>query len=135
MPPFPSISSILTSFLLLLTSLNLVTSTPIQRLTKREPHVDVLSGANFPDSTLIAVDNITYVFGTDDGVGHQVPLTSNPDFEDPSGWSAISDAFPSEGVPAFGDGGWAVKGSLWAPDVVRLVSLLFMRIERQRVEF
>lgn len=90
------------------------------RLRKRDPNTDVLGGANFPDPTIINIGGTSYVFGTVDGNGHQVPVASNPDFNDPSGWSAISDSFPSEGVPAFGPNGWAAPNTIWAPDVVRL---------------
>ncbi|KAF2170694.1 glycoside hydrolase family 43 protein [Zasmidium cellare ATCC 36951] len=90
------------------------------RLGKRDPNTDVLGGANFPDPTIINVEGTSYAFGTVDGQGHQVPVVSNPDFNNPSGWSSISDSFPSEGVPAFGPNGWAAPDTVWAPDVVRL---------------
>lgn len=108
---------------LLLTST--VTAKPItkNRLSKRDPHYDVLGGANFPDPSIINVDGLAYAFGTVDGAGHAVPYATNADFYNPSGWSEIRDSFPSAGVPAFGDSGWAAVDTIWAPDVNRLVFL------------
>jgi hypothetical protein len=83
-------------------------------------HFDVLNGANFPDSSIITVGGVTYAFATNDGAGHNIPVTSNPKFNNPNGWSEITDAFPVDGVPAFGDDGWAVEGTTWAPDVNHL---------------
>lgn len=91
------------------------------QLSKRDNNVNVLNGANFPDPSILAVDGTYYVFGTADGAGHDVPLTSNSDFNNAGGWSAVSDAFPSDGVPAMGGGGWATPGSIWAPDANQLV--------------
>ena len=83
---------------------------------------DVLGNStNFPDPSIVNVKGVSYVFATNDGNGHNIPVTSNPHFNDPSGWSEIKDAFPTDGVPAFGDGGWAVEGTTWAPDVNHLV--------------
>ena len=82
---------------------------------------NVLNGANFPDPNILNVGGVNYAFATNDGAGHNIPVTSNPRFNDAGGWSEITDAFPSDGVPAFGDGGWAVEGTTWAPDVNQLV--------------
>lgn len=90
------------------------------RLEKRDPNTDVLGGLNFPDPSIIDVEGTAYALGTVDGQGHQVPMTSNPNFNDPSGWSPVVESFPSESVPAFGANGWAAPNTVWAPDVVRL---------------
>lgn len=118
-----SIFSILRYFTLGLLLPSLTSAKPIlqERLSKRAPSYDVLGGANFPDPSIINVDGLTYAFGTVDGAGHSVPYTSNPDFNNPSGWSRIRDSFPSAGVPAFGNNGWAAVDTIWAPDVNRLV--------------
>jgi len=84
-------------------------------------HYDVLGDStNFPDPSILVVGDVSYAFATNDGAGHNIPVTSNPHFNDPSGWSALTDAFPTDGVPAFGGGGWAVEGTTWAPDVNHL---------------
>lgn len=84
-------------------------------------HFDVLNGANFPDPSIIRSNKVWYAFATNDGAGHNIPVTSNAGkFNDASGWSAITDAFPLDNVPAFGDSGWAVAGTTWAPDVNHL---------------
>lgn len=90
-------------------------------IQKRDPNFDVLHGANFPDPSVIVDNGRTYVFGTNDGNGHVVPFTENTNFDDPSGWSQPSDAFPPASVPAFTS--WALSNSLWAPDVNKLVSV------------
>ena len=83
---------------------------------------DVLgNNANFPDPSIVVVGGVNYAFATNDGNGHNIPVTSNKHFNRPAGWSEITDAFPADGVPAFGDGGWAVEGTTWAPDVNQLV--------------
>jgi hypothetical protein len=92
------------------------------RLLKRDNNINVLNGANFPDPSIIDYNGVSYVFGTVDGAGHNVPLTSNANFDDASSWSAITDAFPCANVPAFGSGGWAQANTTWAPDVNQLVS-------------
>lgn len=91
-------------------------------LHKRDPSYDVLRGANFPDPSILDVYGTSYVFGTVDGAGHNVPMSSNPDFSNAGGWSEITDAFPGTDVPAMGSGGWAAQMTTWAPDVVQLVS-------------
>ena len=98
-------------------------------LTKRDPSENVLGGANFPDPSIINVDGTSYAFSTT-SAGLGIPMVSNPDFSDASGWSAITDAFPSTDVPAFGDGGWAVPTTSWAPDVNQLVSVIPPRLVR-----
>ena len=92
----------------------------------------MLNGANFPDPSILDVDGVSYVFGTVDGAGRNVPLTSNADFSNAGGWSAISEAFPQDDVPAVGAGGWAAQYTTWAPDVNQLVSLMShsMRLPR-----
>lgn len=97
-----------------------------KHLQKRDPNYNVLSGANFPDPSIIDVSGISYVFGTVDGAGHNVPLVCNSDFSNAGGWSAIIDAFPGTDVPAMGDGGWATQMSTWAPDVNQLVSMFYV---------
>lgn len=93
-----------------------------KQLHKRDPSYDVLGNdANFPDPSIVDVDGTSYVFGTVDGAGHNVPMVSNADFTNAGGWSAITDAFPGTDVPAMGDGGWATQMSTWAPDVNQLV--------------
>lgn len=101
---------------------SLIAAKPVvkERLSKRDPNYDVLGGANFPDPSIIIVEGRTYAFGTNDGAGNKVPYTSNEDFSNPSGWSQVRDSFPRDGVPAFGDDGWAAD-PIWAPDVNRLV--------------
>ena len=94
----------------------------IASLGKAAPQYNVLNDANFPDPSIINVGGTSYVFGTPDGAGHNTPLTTNSDFNDASGWSPITDVFPPHNVPAFGDNGWAVVGTSWAPDVNQLVS-------------
>ena len=110
--------------MLLSINLTLPLTLLLSSLVGAAPNYDVLGGANFPDPSIINVDGVSYAFGTPDGAGHNIPMTSNPDFSDASGWSEIIDAFPPEGVPAFGDGGWAIAGTNWAPDVNRLVSAI-----------
>ena len=88
---------------------------------------NVLNGSNFPDPSVITVGSTTYVFGTNDGAGHNVPVTSNRNFGNATGWSAITDAFPSTNVPAMGAGGWAAQLTTWAPDVNQLVGIDAMR--------
>lgn len=102
-------------------------------IVKRDPEYNVLGGVNFPDPSIWEVDGVSYVFGTVDGNGHNVPMTSNSDFTDASGWSAITDAFPQEDVPAVGSGGWAVANTAWAPDVNQLVSILTCCLWRREV--
>lgn len=108
------------SLTLLLPSLTAAKPILKNRLSKRDPHFNVLGGANFPDPSIINVDGLAYAFGTVDGAGHSVPYTSNPNFNNPSGWSPIRDAFPSANVPAFGSNGWAAVDTIWAPDLNRL---------------
>ncbi|KAF7191601.1 Extracellular endo-alpha-(1-_5)-L-arabinanase 1 [Pseudocercospora fuligena] len=103
----------LIELILLLSSL--VDASPTHRLQRRAPRTDVLGGANFPDPTLLDDGGKTYAFATVDGAGHQVPVTSSDDFNT---WSAISESFPSEGVPAFSS--WAAPNTVWAPDVNKL---------------
>lgn len=91
------------------------------RIHKRDPSYNVLNGANFPDPSIINLNGVSYVFGTNDGAGHNIPLTQNSNFNDASGWSAPVDAFPEDGVPAFAN--WAEGGTTWAPDVNQLVSV------------
>lgn len=105
---------------LLITCLIGVEARP-KALHKRDPNYDVLGGANFPDPGIIDVSGTSYVFGTVDGAGHNVPMVSNSDFSNAGGWSAITDAFPGTDVPAMGDGGWAAQMTTWAPDVNQLV--------------
>lgn len=78
---------------------------------------DVLNGHNFPDPCIINVGGVSYAFGTSDGAGNSIPMTSNSDFSNAAGWAAVSDAFPYTNVPAFGSNGWAAPYSAWAPDV------------------
>lgn len=104
---------------LLLSCLSSAEARP-SRLQRRDPSYNVLSGANFPDPSLLEVDGTAYVFGTVDGAGHNVPLTSNSDFSNTGGWSEITDAFPDTDVPAMGSGGWAAASTTWAPDVNQL---------------
>lgn len=94
---------------------SLVEAWPTSHLSKRAPRTDVLGGANFPDPTLLDEGGKTYAFGTVDGAGHQVPVTSSDDF---NSWSSISDSFPSAGVPAFSS--WAAPNTVWAPDINKL---------------
>jgi hypothetical protein len=132
MPPLSLALSVFSSLLAQFTTLTEANPIPpSHNVARREAHRDVLSGANFPDPTLLDFGSTTYVFGTGDGAGHQIPLTSNPAFDDPSGWSAVTDAFPTQYVPAFGDDGWAVPGTIWAPDVVRLVSSSLLKLLRR----
>ncbi|KAK3697623.1 hypothetical protein LTR37_017361 [Vermiconidia calcicola] len=88
--------------------------------TNADPKYNVLDGANFPDPSIVKVHGKSYAFATNDGAGHNIPVTSNPRFRKASGWSEITDAFPTKGVPAFQEGGWAVEGTTWAPDVNHL---------------
>lgn len=120
--PLPLFSISITSLLL---SSSIATASPHlhPRAGGSSVHNDVLNGANFPDPSLLSVNGRTYVFGTVDGSGHNIPVTSNANFNNPADWSAITDAFPTANVPAFGDNGWAVAGTTWAPDVNHLVSL------------
>lgn len=82
-------------------------------------HYNVLGGADFPDPSIINADGISYAFCTPNGDA-DTPMTHNSDFDNASDWSDITDAFPSNGVPAFGSSGWAVVGTAWAPDVNHL---------------
>jgi beta-xylosidase len=102
---------------LVLALTQLIHAKPIH-LSKRDQATDVLNGHNFPDPTLIRVDGRDYAFGTRDQAGHAVPLVSSTDFSNPASWSAITDAFPPDDVPAFHT--WAAPGDVWAPDVVHL---------------
>lgn len=99
--------------------LGLATSTPV--LSKRADHYDVLHGVNFPDPGIINVGGTSYVFGTVDGRGNNVPMTSNSNFNNAGGWANTIDAFPQNNVPAVGSGGWARPYTTWAPDVNQLV--------------
>jgi len=106
---------------LLLSSLGAASPTPASKLWKRDPAYDVLRGTNFPDPSLINLDGTTYAFGTGNQgnlQGVQVGMTSNPEFSNAGGWSAVTDAFPAESVPAFAN--WAQEGTVWAPDVNHL---------------
>lgn len=117
------VPSILRQLPLALLLFDVLTSAAPSRLRKRDPEYDVLNGANFPDPSIIVVGGISYVFGTVDGAGHNVPMVSNSDFSNAGGWSAITDAFPDADVPAMGSGGWAAQMTTWAPDVNKLVHL------------
>lgn len=97
---------------------SLVSARPRYYLEKRDPETGLLGGANFPDPSIILYDNTYYVFGTNNGAGQNIPVTSNSDFSNAGGWTAPVDAFPSDGVPAFSN--WAVSGTTWAPDVSQL---------------
>ncbi|SMQ55608.1 unnamed protein product [Zymoseptoria tritici ST99CH_3D7] len=93
---------------------------PYQRLYQ---NLDALNGSNFPDPCIIEVDNKNYLFSTNDKLSPtplRVPMTSSPDFNDPSSWSERTDAFPETNVPAFGSNGWASPGSIWAPSVLQM---------------
>lgn len=76
--------------------------------------------ANFPDPAIIASGGVNYVFGTVDGAGNNIPVSHNAKFDDASGWSEITEAFPPNGSSAFADSGWALPYTSWAPDVVQL---------------
>ena len=94
---------------------------PLRR--QSSPGENVLGGQNFPDPSIINVGGTSYVFGTTTA-GLNIPYTSNSAFG-PTGWDqTLLDAFPSDGVPAFGSGGWAAPGTSWAPDVSQLVSVI-----------
>lgn len=82
-------------------------------------HYNVLKDANFPDPSIVNVQGISHVFATTDG-DTNIPMTHNGDFNDASGWAAITDAFPVDDVPAFGSKGWAEPLTSWAPDVNHL---------------
>ncbi|KJX92987.1 hypothetical protein TI39_contig4470g00004 [Zymoseptoria brevis] len=93
---------------------------PYQRLYQ---NLDALNGTNFPDPCIIEVGNTNYLFGTNDKLSPtplRVPMTSSPDFNDPSSWSERTDAVPETNVPAFGSNGWASPGSIWAPSVLQM---------------
>ena len=90
------------------------------RLSKRDPNYDVLGGANYPDPSIWIENGVAYTFATVDGAGRNVPMSSNPDFSNAAGWSAITEAFPQDDVPAVGSGGWAAPYTTWAPDVQQL---------------
>src|ERR1700750_2209253 len=87
----------------------------------KRPEYNVLHGANFPDPSIINVNGRSYAFSTTSN-GLNTPMTHNQHFHDASGWSEITDVFPTDDVPAFGKGGWAEEGTTWAPDVQHLVS-------------
>ncbi len=87
-------------------------------------HFDVLRGANFPDPSILIYKGIAYAFATNDGDGHNLSVTSNPNFSNASGWSAITDAFPTANVPAFGNNGWAVEGKQCASTAYRCILLM-----------
>ena len=88
--------------------------------TETSLHYNVLNGTNFPDPCIIKVGNVSHVFGTVDGYGHNIPTTHNRDFNNPNTWSAVTEAFPTTDVPAFGPHGWALANTSWAPDVQHL---------------
>ncbi|EME40383.1 glycoside hydrolase family 43 protein [Dothistroma septosporum NZE10] len=90
------------------------------RLSKRAPSYDVLHGADFPDPSIINVDGISSAFGTGSGQ-LQVQYTSNPDFNNASGWAAPSESFPVGNQPS-----WAKPLTVWAPDVERLADGTFV---------
>ncbi|CAK4030734.1 glycoside hydrolase family 43 [Lecanosticta acicola] len=114
-----SSSSSLCALALALLASSLVTAAPTQhsKIFKRAPAYDVLRGSNFPDPSIINVNGKSYAFGTVSS-GMEVPMASNPDFNDVGGWSGLSDAFPSANVPAFDN--WAAANTVWAPDVNQL---------------
>lgn len=62
---------------------------------------NVLNGADFPDPSIIYANGISYAFSTIDG-DTNVPIIHNDSFDNASGWSGITDAFPVDNVPAFG---------------------------------
>lgn len=102
--------------------LGVVFSQAILSVEAANINFDVLgNNYNFPDPSILNYEGVSYVFATNDGNGNNIPVASNPDFNDPSGWSEVTDAFPTDGVPVFGDNGWAVEGTTWAPDVQHLV--------------
>lgn len=76
--------------------------------------------ANFPDPAIISSGGVNYVFGTVDGAGNNIPVSHNSNFSDAAGWSEITEAFPPDSSSAFGDNGWALPYTSWAPDVVQL---------------
>ena len=115
---------------LLLSCLGEASTLPQQRSLKTEPDYNVLDGSNFPDPSILKVDGISYVFGTVDGAGHNIPMVSNRHYDHASGWSAITDAFPVTAVPAFGSDGWAEPLTSWAPDVQQLVSDFNLAVRR-----
>lgn len=73
---------------------------------------------NFPDPSLIQVDDNWYAFSTS-GNGKKVQVASSPSFLAPS-WKLL------ENVDALPDAGsWAVFNdhNIWAPDVIELVCI------------
>ena len=98
----------------------LVSARPTQTPKKRDPETGALGGANFPDPSVWLYDGTYYAFGTNNGLGQNIPVTSNTDFTNAGGWAPVQDAFPPDNVPAFSN--WAATGSTWAPDVSQLVS-------------
>ena len=85
----------------------LTSQAPLEKRSSLGLAIDV----NFPDPALIKVDNRFYAFATNNG-RQNVPVAVSDDF---SSWAVTGeDALPD--VPS-----WS-GGSIWAPDVVQLVS-------------
>ena len=100
--------------LAIVTALAFTLPTTLSAAIEKRSVAGPVLGENFPDPSIIKVDGVWYAFATN-SLGRKVPMARSNDF---NSWSIINgDALPKVG-------GWSNGVNVWAPDVIRRVSVL-----------